>query len=74
MLPDFTFVLILAFICCFLLGLLIGFAVKDSETTIIGKMVMNTEPGAEHFFELVFDKDLDEFNRKSLVSFELIKR
>lgn len=74
MLPDFTFVIALAFICCFLLGLLVGFGIKDSENMIIGRLILNTSPGSEHLFEIVFDKDLDEFNRKRQVSFELVKR
>jgi hypothetical protein len=74
LLPDFNLVLILAFICCFLLGLLVGFWIKDSENTVIGRFLMNTDPKAEHMFEIVFDKDLDEFTRKRQVTFELVKR
>lgn len=74
MLPNFTFVIALAFICCFLFGLLVGFGIKDSENMIIGRLILNTSPGSEHLFEIVFDKDLDEFNRKRQVSFELVKR
>lgn len=66
--------LILAIICAFILGALIGFNLKEMEESVIGTFILDTDPNAPNVFELRFDKDLDEFSKKKYVTFLLKKK
>lgn len=66
--------LILAIICAFILGALIGFGLKEMEESVIGTFILDTDPNAPNVFELRFDKDLDEFSKKKYVTFLLKKK
>jgi len=68
-----TFI-ILALVCAFILGIMIGYRIKENEVLTVGSFIINTDKGAEHLFEIHFDEDLSSQTRKKIIAFNIEKR
>ena len=64
----------LIYVLSFILGFLLGVLLLSGKEEAIGTFTINESDPSDELFTIGFEKDLDEFKNKEVVTFRVLKK